>query len=487
MRITITENTFAVVQRAMKAASSFILPTFGPSENKVLIGKLGNTMVIDDGVMALNHLELDDPAENEVLKVIKEIARKTNNRVGDGTTGSIIMAQAILNEAADFGKIDGKRISKELKKGLEEFKVELLKIAKPIKGKNDLEKVAKVSFDNEKIAGIISSLLYKIGHEGVITIEEHGASETTTETVDGTQIDKGYLSQYFVTNSDRMEAVLNNPLILITDYRLISNSDIIPLMEKVLKVGNKPLLVLCESAEGDALATFVVNKIQGKFNSCVVELPRFGVNPKEVMNDLALLTGATPITQESGVKIEDVTLEMLGKAEKVVSKINETIIIGGKGKKAEVNKLVSYLRDKIEKETEDILRGEYKKRLATLQGKVSVIKIGAPTENELKALKFKVEDAVNATRVAYKDGVVPGAGLALRKIKTSSTILNNALQYPHKVLLENTGLETKDIGPEIIDPVAVLIAQVESAVSICSLLLSMKCICVEKQVDKKDA
>lgn len=483
--ITNSQNTFGVVQRAMSQAFEFIKHTYGPSENKILLGRPGSTMVIDDGVASLRQLELDDPAENEVLKVIKEICIRTNNKVGDGTTGSLIMAQAILSEVASFGKIDGKRITKELKKGFEELAVALRSKAKPIVSKADLKKVAEVSFDNEEIAELISSLLYKVGHEGVVTIEETGASKTTTESVRGTEIEKGYLSPYFVTNPDRMEAVLQKPYVLVTDYRLVANSDILGIMEKVLKSSRKSLVVFCESAEGDALATFVVNKVQGKFNSIVVELPRFGVDRREVMNDLALLTGATVISQESGLKTEDITLEHLGKCDKIVSTAEKTIIIGGDTKKVELAKTVAYLRDEIEKETSDLRKNELKQRLAKLQGKVSVIKIGAPTENELKALKYKVEDALNATKVAFKSGVVPGAGIALQNITTSSPILNNALKYPHKQLLENTGFTRGDIGKDVVDPVEVLIAGVESAVSIVSLLTSLKTICVDKPKDEK--
>lgn len=487
MKIIInSQNTFGVVQRAMNQAFEFIKHTYGPSENKILLGRLaGRPEILDDGVASLRQLELDDPAENEVLKVIKEICVRTNNKVGDGTTGSIIMAQAILNEIANFGKVDGKKITKELKKGFEEFCKDIRKQSKSVVTKADLYKVAKVSFDNEQIAELISSLLFKTGHECVIAVQETGANYTTTEVVEGTAIDKGYLSTYFVTNSDRMEAVLKDPYILVTDYRLVSNSDIIGLMEKVIKSGKKEMVIFCESAEGDALATFVVNKQRGAFNSIVVELPRFGVDKKEVMNDLAMLTGATVISQESGIKIEDATLEMLGGADKVISKAESTVIIGGKMNRKELQKTVTYLRGRVEQETEDITKEELKKRLGKLQGKISVIKIGASTENELNALKYKVEDAINATRVAFKSGVVRGAGLALESIVTSSPILNNALKYPHKQLLENTGFTKEDIGKDVVDPVEVLIAGVESAVSIISLLTSLKTICVEKPKDEK--
>lgn len=446
-----------------------VRPTFGPASNKVIIGKSQlYVSALDDGVQIAKDLQLDDETQNTVLKLIREVAVKTNDRVGDGTTSSLIILQALMQEVEKNGKIDGRKIGDELKKGLEEAVSQLRKQSKKIKGKQELEEVARISFDNEEVAKLLAEMVHTIGPDGIIDVEMSAGFGIESELTKGFTVQGGYISPYMVT--EREEAVFDNPYILVSDGTFVNGSEIVPIMEKIVQSGGNSLVIFSKGFEGEALATALINKAQGKFKTLAVKT-------FEHYEDIALLTGATAQMSEKGSK--PLELSDLGRAKKVIAKRDSTVIIGGKGVKAKIEKFAQELRQKAEEATHPLRKNQTLYRLGRLTNNVGVIRVGAPTENEAKALQYKVEDASHAVRVAYRDGVVAGAGEALLKIKTSSPILNEALKAPRKQLEENMGPIT--MSKSIIDPVSVLIAGLESAVSIATLLVSTKGIIVEER------
>ena len=465
----VSKNAFSLAVEAVNEMVGLVAPTFGPSSNKVIIGKPHWTAVLDDGAAIVREYEHEDPFKNEVLKIVKEIAFRTNDRAGDGTTGSLLMGRAILNSIAQSGSFDGQRVEKELKEGLEDFKTQIRKKARKIKTKEELEAVARVSFDNPEIAKMIAELVYKIGAEGVVAIEESQGMDTTYELVEGLEFDKGLLSPYLVTDPHRRDTRFKNPFILVTDYRIVEAQSLVNLFNKVIELGKRELVIIAENVEGAALATCVANRMNGAFNTIVVEAP---MNKRdEFYENVCVMTGATLVSEKTGIQWKDAAIKHFGSADQVISRMDKTTIVGGKGNKKVLNSTIKRLKDEAEK-ANGRERESIKERIGKLTGGVAVIRVGAKTEQELKALKYKVEDAVNATRVAYGGGVVPGAGIALRDITTSSEILNRALKQPRKQLLENMGVE--DTDPKVNDPVEVLVAGVESAVSIASLLATTK-------------
>jgi len=371
-----------------------------------------------------------------------------------------------------------RQIIATLQKGLEEFKTQIKEKARQITSKEDLKRVAYISFNNEKIADIISEILFELGHETIITIEESRSMETTHTVVKGLQFPRGFASPYFINSPEKAETILEKPYIFVTDRELVDAKELIPLMNKVLASGSKQLLVIADDIRGEALATLVLNYIKGVGLFPAVKAPYYSNDKYEFLMDAAELTGSSFVAGDLGKKIEDVQLEDLGMADKVIITKDSTTIIGGHGKK--IDEYVMKLKAIIETTESDLKKDKMKDRLAKLTSGVAVIKVGGATENEMKSLRYKVEDAVNATKVAFKNGVVKGAGVTLSEIKTSSGILNAALQYPHKQLLENMEISSLEVGDDIIDPVEVLIAGVESAVSIVSLLITTKGILVEE-------
>lgn len=492
----IQRDSFAIIMSAVNKAVDLIKPTYGPAANKVIISKVTHKLVVDDGVQIARDLEFDDAVENAVLSVVRETAIRTNDRVGDGTTGALIMLQSIIQEVSKITRIDGRKLEKELKAGFEEAKAQLLKSAKPVKTKEDLLKVARISFDDPKIAEIIADTWHKIGPDGLVTVDRSGTMETRAELTDGIKIERGYISPYMVTDSSRMEAIVEKPYILITDYRLTEVNDILPVMNALVNKQIFSLIVICENIEQNALATAIVNKMQGKFNLIAINKPNDtdGV----LLEDLALMTGAKVFSATKGDKLETAGIADLGRAERFISRRTESVIVGPMGKKETIKKAIQDLNLAILGADTDRDREPLKKRLASFSNKVAVIKVGAATENEVNALKYKVDDAVHATQAAFKNGVVCGAGLALSRLKTSSDLLNEALQAPFKQLKLNMGIDTHrplkeneainavtgDIGNfmevGVLDPVDVLIAQVESAVSIAGLLITTSGMVVEE-------
>lgn len=499
-----THDPFPIIKRAVDKSIDLIKPTYGPASNKVIISKVTHGIVVDDGVQILRDLELPDMKENAVLKVVREVAIKTNDRVGDGTTGAGIMLQAIIGEVAKKNKRDGHKIERELKKGAEEAKAQLLKMAKPVKTKEELIKVARVSFDDADIAEVIADTWHKVGKDGVITIESSVTEKTTADLADGLSFKRGYISPYMITDPSRMEAVFEKPYILITDYRLTEANDILPILNMLAgnMTGGKPtpilsLVIIADGVEQSALATIVLNHTQGKFKCVAITTPQ-AENTTVMLEDIALLTGGRVFSQAKGDKLEDVKLEDFGRADRFTAKRDTSIILRPKGKKADVSKAILDLRFAIDDAPTEKEKKHLSERLALFTNQVAVIKVGGSTDNEQRTRKYKVEDAVNAVRSAFRGGVVCGSGLSLTRLKTSSPILNDALKYPHKQLMENMGIDempllkddeamnvvTGKIGKYlevgVIDPVDVLIAGVESAVSIASLLVTTSGMIVEK-------
>lgn len=503
-------EAFEIIKSAVDKMVNTIRPTFGPAGNKVIIDKLPYRMVMDDGVQIARDFELQDPKENAIVKIVREVAIRANDRAGDGTTGALIMLQAILNEVSRLPKINGRKIELQLKKGLSECIKTLRKSAKNIKTKEDLKKVALVSFDDEPIAEMIADLYFKLGKDALITIDKSPTMETIVDMSEGAKIKRGYISPYMITNPERMETVIENPYILITDYRLMEATDLIPIMDKMLAAGKNKLVIIAENIEERALSTIVINLSHvinpqtnktGPMQAVAINTPQ-GESAKVFLEDLSLLTGAIMLTHTKGDKLENAEMTHLGQCARFICRRDESIIVGPKGRKADIQKAVAQLRLAIETEKNESQKKGLIERLGLFTNTLAVIKVGAPTESAQKALKYKVEDAVNATKSAFESGVVCGGGRALSQIKTSSSILNEALKYPAKQLLENMDIDAEDLGLDdnhvmnvvtgkvgpfmsvgVVDPVDVLIAGVESAVSIASLLLTSSGMIVESQIE----
>lgn len=489
----IEKDPFPIIRSAVNKTVDLIKPTYGPASNKVIIHKVTHGFVIDDGVQIARDLELPDPNEHAVMKIVREAAIRTNDRVGDGTTGALIMLQAIIEEVSKINTKQGRKIEKELKKGFEEAKAQLLNSAKPIKTKEDLLKVARISFDDPAIAEIIADTWFKLGKDGLLTVDRSGTMETFADITEGIRIDRGYLSPYMLTNPARMEALLEKPHIMITDYRLTEINDILPAMNLLAGKQITNLVLICDNLEQNALATAIVNKVQGKFNLIAINKP----SGDNTLEDIALLTGAKMFSEKKGDKLEEIKMEDFGRADRFIAHQKDSVIVGPRGDKKAIQKAVADLNSAINTAGDDRQKENLKKRLAFFTNKVAVIKVGAATENEVNALRYKVEDAINATHAAFKGGVVCGGGIGLSRIVTSSDLLNEALKAPFRQLKRNMGIDshpelkkdeainvvTEETGNfmkvGVVDPVDVLIAQVESAVSIAGLLVTTSGMIVE--------
>src|SRR3990167_3297984 len=481
-----TQNLNPLMFEAVDKLVDLCKPTYGPAQNKVLIENGRRLESLDDGVSVAKIFELPDEFENAIVQLVKEVAIKTNERVGDGTTSSLIMLQAIMQEIRDTKDGDpylAREVIEQLQRGLEEFKTQIKARARQITTKEDLKKVAYISFNNEKMAEVISEILFELGHEAIVTIEESRLMETTYTVVKGLQFPRGFASPYFINSPEKAETILDKPYIFVTDRELVDVKELVPLMNKVLASGNRQLLIIADDIRGEALATLVINYVKGVGLFPTVKAPYYSNDKYEFLMDVAELTGSNFVAGDLGKKMEDMQLEDLGMADKVIITKDSTTIVGGHGKG--IDEYVTKLKAIIETTDSDLKKDKMKERLAKLTSGVAVIKVGGNTENEMKSLRAKVEDAVNATKVAFKNGVVKGAGVTLGEIKTSSSLLNAALKYPHQQLLVNMEVDSLEIGEDIIDPVEVLIAGVESAVSIVSLLITTKGILVEDNEKNK--
>jgi chaperonin GroEL len=503
----------AALLRGVNVLAEAVKATLGPKGRNVVIDKkYGSPTITKDGVTVAKEVQLKDPTENMGAQMIKEVASKTSDAAGDGTTTATVLAQAIFREG--LKNVTAGANPMGLKRGIEQaveaVVADLKTMSKATKDKKEIAQVATVAANNDKAIGnLIAEAMEKVGKDGVITVEEAKAMETTLEVVEGMQFDRGYLSPYMVTDPERMEAVLEDALILIYEKKLSGMKDMLPLLEQVARAG-KPFLIIAEDVEGEALATLVVNKLRGTLSCCAVKAPGFGDRRKAMLQDIATLTGGKAITEDLGIKLENIKIEDLGKAKKVVVDKDNTTIIDGAGSPKEIEGRIKQIRAQIEETTSDYDREKLQERLAKLAGGVAVIKVGAATETEMKEKKARVEDALNATRAAVEEGIVPGGGVALLRATkaldhlkltgdeaTGAAIVRRALEEPIRRIVENAGLEGSVVVEKvkaasapsqgfdaerneyvdmmtagIIDPTKVERIALQNAASIASLLLT---------------
>lgn len=431
-----------------------VVTTLGPKGRNVALAKSwGAPQVIHDGVTIAKEIELEDPFENMGAQLVKQASEKTNDKAGDGTTTSTLLAQAIVE--AGLKNVSAGANPMIIRKGLEKARdvaiEEIAKLAKPVKTKEEKAQIATNSAQDVEIGNLIADAMEKVGDNGVITVEESKGFDMELEYKEGMQFDKGYASPYFVTDPDKMEAVIDNPYILVTDNKVSSIQELLPMLENLMKV-SKNIVIICDDIEGEALATLVVNKLRGTFNALAIKAPGFGDRRKAMLEDIAVLTGATVISEDTGRKLDSVRMEDLGRAEKVIATKEDTTIVGGVGNAKAVNARVAQIQKQIEASTSDYDKEKLLERLAKLTGGVAVINVGAATETELKEKTLRVEDAVNATKASVEEGLVAGGGVTLLRIreaisklklegeeKTGAEILYTALEKPAKVIIENAG------------------------------------------------
>jgi chaperonin GroEL len=519
----------AALKRGVDQLAQAVKVTLGPKGRNVVIDrKFGAPTVTKDGVTVAKEIELSDPIENMGAQMVKEVATKTSDLAGDGTTTATILAQAIFREGLKNVTAGGNpmAIKRGIDKAVEQVVAELKNISTPTKGKKEIAQVGTISANNdEEIGNLIADAMEKVGKDGVITVEEARGLETTLDTVEGMQFDRGYLSPYFVTDPERMEAALEDALILIHDKKISSMKDLLPVLEKVAQLG-RPLLIISEDVEGEALATLVVNKLRGTLRVCAVKAPGFGDRRKAMLQDIAVLTGGTVVSEEVGFKLENATLNELGKAKRIVIDKDNTTIVDGAGEADQIKGRIDEIRAAIDKSTSDYDSEKLQERLAKLSGGVAVINVGAPTETEMKEKKARVEDALHATRAAVEEGIVPGGGVALLRIQKKIreftledaeeqigvNIVIRALEEPIRQIVENAGAEgsivvdkvrTADsdtfgfnartekyedlVEAGVIDPTKVTRTALQNAASIASLLLTTECVVVEKKEEDKGA
>ena len=516
-QLRFNEEARAALLRGVNIMSHAVKATLGPKGRNVVIGKkFGSPTITKDGVTVAKEIELKDPYENMGAQMLKEVAAKTSDVAGDGTTTATVLAQAMFRGGLKNVTAGANPMS--LKRGMEQavdaVVEELKHMSKPTKDKKEIAQVARIAANNDQTIGnLIAEAMEKVGKDGVITVEEAKVMETTLEVVEGMQFDRGYLSPYFVTNPERMEVVLEDALVLIYEKKLSVMKDMLPLLEQVARAG-KPFLIIAEDLEGEALATLVVNKLRGTLACCAVKAPGFGDRCKAMLEDIATVTGGKAITEDLGIKLENLKLEDLGRAKKVVVDKDNTTIIEGAGKAKEIEGRIKQIRVQIEETTSDYDREKLQERLAKLAGGVAMIKVGAATETEMKEKKARVEDALNATRAAVEEGIVPGGGVALLRASealgslklsgdeaTGVSIVRRALEEPIRQIVENAGLEgsvvvekvkagipiTRGFDAEtneyvdmmqagIIDPTKVERVALQNAASIASLLLTTEAI-----------
>jgi chaperonin GroEL len=513
--------------RGVEKLTRAVAATLGPKgRNVVLDKKFGSPTVTKDGVTVAKEIELEDPYENMGAQMVREVASKTSDTAGDGTTTATVLAEAIYREGLKNVTAGASPISLQrgIQKAVDAAVDHLAKIAKKVKDKEEIKQVATVSANWDTMIGeIIADAMDKVGKDGTITVEEAKSIETTLEVVEGMQFDKGYLSPYFVTNADTMEAKVEDGLILIYEKKISSLKDILPVLEKVAKSG-RPLLIIAEDVEGEALATLVVNKLRGTLNVCAVKAPGFGDRRKAMLEDIAILTGGKCITEDLGIKLESIELTDLGRAKSIVVDKENTTIVEGYGKSGEIQGRVNQIRRQIEETTSDYDREKLQERLAKLAGGVAVISVGAATETEMKEKKARVEDALHATRAAVEEGIVPGGGVALIRClaaieavqlegdeKIGANIVKRAVESPLRSLAANAGVEGSIIVQEVrkrkgndgynvatgeyedlvkagvVDPKKVTRTALQNAASIAGLLLTTECLITEVPEKEKPA
>jgi chaperonin GroEL len=520
------EDSRQAILRGVNLLADAVKITLGPKgRNVVLDKKFGSPTITKDGVTVAKEIELKEPLENMGAQMVKEVASKTSDVAGDGTTTATVLAQAIFREGVKTvaAGANPMAVKRGIERAVEVATQELKKLSKEVKKGPMIAQVATVSANNDSTIGnIIAEAMDKVGKDGVITVEEAKSIETTLDVVEGMQFDRGYLSPYFVTDPDRMECVLENALVLIHEKKISTMKDLLPLLEQVAKMG-RPLLIIAEEVEGEALATLVVNKLRGTLQAVAVKAPGFGDRRKAMLEDIAILTGGKSLTEDLGIKLENVRVEDLGKAKKIVIDKDNTTIVEGAGKHQAIDGRVKQLRTQIEETTSDYDREKLQERLAKLVGGVAVIKVGAATETEMKEKKARVEDAMHATRAAVEEGIVPGGGVAfirvipsLEKLKLEGdeqigvNIVKRSLEEPLRMIASNAGMEgavvlgkvreSKDtnfgfdagtdeytdmISAGILDPAKVTRTALQNAASISGLMLTTEALVSEIPEDEK--
>lgn len=519
------------ILRGLNKLAKAVTVTLGPKGRAVVIDRgFGAPTITRDGVSIAKEIELEDKSEALGAELLKEVASKTNDVAGDGTTTAVLLGQILVNEGLKnvAAGVDPIGMQKGMEKAVELVLSELKNISKPVSGKEDYAHVATISARDSKVGDLIAEVIDKVGKDGVVTVEESQTIGVTYEVVEGMQFDRGYVSPYMVTNAEKMEAVVENPVILITDKKISSIHDLVPLLEKIVQGGRKPIIIIAEDVDGEALATLVVNKIKGSLVSIAVKAPGFGDRRKEMLQDIAILTGGQVISEEIGLKLENADLHHLGEADKVIVTKDATTIVGGKGKKDEIEKRIAQIRAQIEKTTSEYDREKLQERLAKLAGGVAVIRVGAPTEVQQKELQHRIEDAVSATKAAIAEGIIPGGGVALVRCITKvdelvenlskedipqyigATIVRKALEAPLKQIVANAGadpsvvLEKVKDGKDgfgfnaatnqfedlmkagIIDPTKVTRSALQNSASVASLLLITQALVTELPEKKKE-
>src|SRR6187549_960204 len=520
------ENARHALLRGVEKLSRAVKATLGPSgRNVILDKKFGSPTITKDGVTVAKEIELEDPYENMGAQLVREVASKTSDIAGDGTTTATVLAEAIYKEGLKnvTAGANPTSLQRGINKAVEALVAEIARISKKVKDRTEIAQVATVSANWDTTIGeIIADAMDKVGKDGTITVEEAKSIETTLDVVEGMQFDKGYISPYFVTNAESMEAILESPYMLIHEKKITAMRDLLPVLEKVAKTG-KPLLIIAEDVEGEALATLVVNKLRGTINVAAVKAPGFGDRRKAMLEDIAILTGGRCITEDLGIKLENLTLDDLGKTKRVTIDKENTTIVEGSGKQSDIQGRVNQIRRQIEETTSDYDREKLQERLAKLAGGVAVINVGAATETEMKEKKARVEDALHATRAAVEEGIVAGGGTALLRCQkaldglklkgdeaTGADIVRRAIEAPLRTLAANAGVEGALIVEQVkngkggegynvasgkfedlvasgvVDPTKVTRCALQNAASISGLLLTTECLITELPEEKKD-
>ncbi len=518
------EEARAKLKSGVDKLADAVAVTLGPKGRNVVLGEsYGSPTITNDGVTIAKDIELEDKAENIGAEIVKQVAEKTNDLAGDGTTTATLLAQSLIREGLKnvTAGTNPLAIKRGLEKGCEMVVSEIKKMKKDISSEEDYARVATISAEDQELGTLIAKTIMEVGKDGVITIEESKTLGIEKEIVKGLEFGEGYISPYMVSDLERMEAKLEDPYILITDKKISSIKEMLPILEKIVATGEKNVLIVADEVDGEALTTLIVNKLRGVFNVLAVKAPGYGDRKKEILQDIAVVTGGQMISEELGMKMENIELNHLGRARKVIATKEKTTIIEGKGKKEEIDKRIGQLRNQIGKEDSDFDKEKLQERLAKLSGGVAVIKVGAATEIEQKARKHKTEDALAATRAAIEEGVVPGGGVALLRCQkalegleikgeegVALEILKRTLEEPIRRIAENAGKDGSVIAAEvkklplthgynalddrfedlmetgIIDPAKVVRSCIENAVSAASMLLTTECIVVEKPEEK---
>lgn len=524
--IKFSEDARRAMLRGVDALANAVKVTLGPKgRNVVLEKKFGSPLITNDGVTIAKEIELEDAFENMGAQLVKEVATKTNDVAGDGTTTATVLAQAMIREGLKnvTAGANPMVIRKGIEKAVRAAVEELQKISKPIEGKQSIAQVATISAADEELGQLIAEAMEKVGNDGVVTVEESKGFLTELEVVEGMQFDRGYISPYMVNDTDKMEAVLDNPYILITDKKIASIQEILPVLEKVVQSG-KQLLIIAEDVEGEAQATLIVNKLRGTFTCVAVKAPGFGDRRKAMLGDIAALTGGQVITEELGLDLKSTTIESLGTARQIRISKENTIIVDGAGDKKDIGARVSQIRAQLEETTSDFDREKLQERLAKLAGGVAVIKVGAATETELKERKLRIEDALNSTRAAVEEGIVSGGGTALVNVynavssiqasgdeQTGVNIVLRALEEPIRIISTNAGQEGSVIVERIkkeptgvgynaatgewvnmfqagiVDPTKVTRSALQNAASVAAMFLTTEAVIADKPEPNKPA